>query len=148
MPILWHEVAARFDEAVEGRLPDGLVRGTTPEDWASVLQRYHELGWSTDDDRPDGGRLGIDRLFAAHATLVVRPGPGVRIHLFAWRPDEIPFDVDAREVHDQSTLDLVCRFMAVTGRRLARPVELSPEGVESEPFLRYDVAGDALELCP
>lgn len=148
MRIRWREVSGPFDESVEGRLPDGLVHGTTGADPALLLLRYQALGWRVEQDgRPmdaDGLRPTED---GELPTLVVHPDATVSVNLFLWPGDEIAFDVDAREIHDQATFDVVCRFLVETGRALATDVDLCPEGTTS-PFLRYSARTDSLGLCP
>ena len=148
MRILWRDLARSFDESVEGRLPDGFVRGSRASDGARLVERYRALGWSVErDGRPwDGGAL---HRAADHAlpTAVGRLAPGGAGDLGRGPGDEIAFDVDAREIHDQHTLDAVCRFLAQTGRALATDVDLCPEGTTT-PFLRYTRQADSVGRCP
>ncbi|MBM7821363.1 hypothetical protein JOE63_003840 [Cellulosimicrobium cellulans] len=80
-------------------------------------------------------------------TIFVRPDATVSVNLFLWSGDAISFDVDAREIQDQATFDVVCRFLVETGRALATDVDLCPEGTTS-PFLRYSARTDSVGLCP
>ncbi|MBE9925475.1 hypothetical protein G8C93_06170 [Cellulosimicrobium cellulans] len=148
MRILWRDVARFFDESVEGRLPDGYVRGSRAPDGARLVERYQVLGWPVErDGRPWDG--GAPRRAADHElpAVLVRPDPGVSVNLFLWPDDDIAFDVDAREIHDQRTLDAVCRFLAQTGRALATDVDLCPEGTTT-PFVRYTRQADSVGRCP
>ncbi|UTT58779.1 hypothetical protein [Cellulosimicrobium cellulans] len=148
MRILWRDVARFFDEGVEGRLPDGFVRGSRASDGARLVERYRVLGWTVEQEgQPwDGGALHrVANLELP--TVLVRPVPGVSVNLFVWPDDEIAFDVDAREIHDQRALDAVCRFLAQTGRALATDVDLCPEGTTT-PFLRYTRRADSVGRCP
>jgi hypothetical protein len=146
--IPWRDVSRHFDESVDGCLPDGVVHGTTGADHALLLPRYRALGWRVEQD---GRPMGTDGLRptedGALPTIFVRPDATVSVNLFLWSGDAISFDVDAREIQDQATFDVVCRFLVETGRALATDVDLCPEGTTS-PFLRYSARTDSVGLCP
>ncbi|MGW6225818.1 hypothetical protein [Cellulosimicrobium sp. I38E] len=148
MRIPWREVSRHFDGSGEGSLPDGVVHGTTGADHALLLLRYQALGWRVEQD---GRRLEATGLRPTEdgelPTVFVRPDATVSMNLFLWPGDEIAFDVDAREIHDQATFDTVCRFVVETGRALAADVDLCPEGTTS-PFLRYTARTDSVALSP
>jgi len=146
--IPWREVSRHFDGSGEGSLPDGVVHGTAGADHALLLPRYRALGWRVEHDGrlvdADGLRPTEDGVLP---TVFVRPDATVSVNLFLWPGDEITFDVDAREIHDQATFDTVCRFVVETGRALAADVDLCPEGTKS-PFLRYTARTDSVGLRP
>lgn len=81
-------------------------------------------------------------------TLRVRPAPGV-LAIFRFREEEtIDFDVDLRELRGQERLDVLCGFFATIGRRLGRPLLMSPEGDggQDHPVLGFDVGADRVVL--
>ncbi|WP_141579892.1 hypothetical protein [Actinomadura sp. WMMA1423] len=59
---------------------------------------------------------------------------------------EIDFDVDLRELQGQEGLGVLCRFLAAVGRRLGKPVVMTPEGDYGNPVLGFDPAADRVVL--
>jgi hypothetical protein len=52
--------------------------------------------------------------------------------------------VDLRELQGQDRLDVLCSFLRAIGRRLGKPVVMTPEGASNARFavLGYQVAQD------
>ncbi|ELP67136.1 hypothetical protein STRTUCAR8_04120 [Streptomyces turgidiscabies Car8] len=80
--------------------------------------------------------------------LRVWPAPDVLVIFRLESADEIGCDVDLRELQGQERLDLLCGFLRAIGRRLGKPVVLTPEGDrrQSRPVLGFDVASDRVVL--
>ncbi|SNT23103.1 hypothetical protein SAMN05216252_117134 [Actinacidiphila glaucinigra] len=53
---------------------------------------------------------------------------------------EVGFDVDLRELRGQRGVDVLCAFLRAIGRRLRKPVLISPEGDYGNPVLGFDPA--------
>jgi hypothetical protein len=60
--------------------------------------------------------------------------------------ETIDFDVDLRELQGQERLEALCGFLRAIGRRLRRPVRMTPEGASDILILGYDVALDRVVL--
>jgi hypothetical protein len=60
--------------------------------------------------------------------------------------EQIDFDVDLRELQGQDRLDVLCAFLRAIGRRIGKPVVMTPEGVEDVPVLGYDREVDRVVL--
>ncbi|MDG4762970.1 hypothetical protein O7632_02415 [Solwaraspora sp. WMMD406] len=78
--------------------------------------------------------------------LKVWPVPGVLAIFQLYDAERIEFDVDLRELQGQQQLDVLCRFLTTIGRRLRKPVLMTPEGLENQPVLGYDVEADRVVL--
>jgi hypothetical protein len=51
-------------------------------------------------------------------------------------------DFSPEELQGQERLDLLCGFLRVVGRRLGKPVILTPESSPDHPLIGYDVDAD------
>lgn len=82
------------------------------------------------------------------ADLRVWPDPDVLPIFRLQSADEIGFAVDLRELQGQERLDVLCGFLRAIGRRLGKPVVMTPEGDwdQSHPVLGVDVASDRVVL--
>ena len=76
--------------------------------------------------------------------LKVWPVPGILAIFRPYEAAQIDFDVDLRELQGQQQLDALCRFLMAIGRKLGKPVLMTPEGADNDPVLGYDVAADRL----
>ncbi len=149
--LLWNEVKEFFDVESNGVLPDLCVPDTSVEDWQAVLDLVRSKGWRYEYS-VDGIPLRMPRAEAmlaqcadAGTLLRVWPDPGVLVNFFPYAADAIPADVDLRELQGQERLDVLCGFLRALGRRLGKPVLMSPEG-DHHPVLGFDVAADRLVL--
>lgn len=143
--LLWDDVHDFFDPDLMGALPDVCVPGTTADDWQSVFDLARSRGWAWTYET--GGVAGplpraVEVLArqegAETATLRVSPVPGVSAIFWVLSADEIDFDVDLRELQGQSGVDVLCAFLRAIGRRLVKPVLMSPEGDHGNPVLGFD----------
>ncbi|MCP9956867.1 hypothetical protein [Streptomyces sudanensis] len=159
--LLWDDVKSFFASELMGSLPDVRVPDTSAEDWQAVLDLVRSQGWSCEYSE-DGAVLRLPR-----ATEMLARGEGAGVVLKVWpvpeflaifRPYEagsIDFDVDLRELQGQHGVDVLCRLLRVIGRRLGKPVLLSPESDPLHPVLGFGVEvdrvvllGDPPVMCP
>ncbi|MFI9729344.1 hypothetical protein [Streptomyces sp. NPDC052092] len=153
--LLWDDVKDFFDLEREGRLPDVWVAGTVAEDWQAVLDLIGESGWRSEYSEggvvmplPRAEEVLSRPADAECADLRVWPVPGVLAIFRLESADEIGFDVDFRELQGQERLNVLCGFLCAIGRRLGKPVVLTPEGdwERSHPVLGFDVESDEVVL--
>ena len=82
--------------------------------------------------RPAGRASGVEDMLSrrneAGIALHVRPAPDVLAIFRPYEPEQIDFDVDLRELQGQRQLDLVCQFFTLIGRKLRKPVLMTPRG--------------------
>jgi hypothetical protein len=144
MPDLRWEDAASWLE-LDGSLLDGVIACTTISDWQAVIDLVRSVGWWYDFVQD-----GRSRRMPAHAadiladrhqsaiTLHVRPVPTILVNLHFFGTDSIDFDFDPRELQSQEDLDVLCHVLRTLGRKLGKPVILSPEGMPGKPLAAYD----------
>ena len=136
MPDLhWDEVKDFFDPDLMGALPDICVPSTSVEDWQAVFDLVRERGWQRqylegDTERPLPPAIQVlSRPVDANvATLKVWPTPGVLAIFRPMSANEIDLDVDLRELQGQDGVDILCVFLRDLGRKLNKPVLMTPEG--------------------
>lgn len=150
--LLWDDVREWFDPDANGVLPNVTVPGTDVADWQAVLDLVRSKGWAYEYSE-DGlvGRVPtaevmIRRSAQASVLFKVWPVAGVQANFFPHSADEVLFDVDLRELQGQARLDALCAMLGAIGRRLAKPVRLSPEGFDVRPVLGYQVVSDRVVL--
>jgi hypothetical protein len=138
-----------FDLDLNGTLPDVHVPDATAEDWQAVLGLVRSEGWQWAylvDGEPREFSASVEDVLSprdeAGVALHVWPAPGVLAIFRPYAAERIDFDVDLRELQGQQQLDVLCRFFTTIGRKLGKPVLMTPEGVGNEPVLGYDVAAD------
>ncbi|MEU8383955.1 hypothetical protein [Streptosporangium sp. NPDC048865] len=144
--LLWDEVKDFFDPEVNGVLPDVRVLGTSVADWQALFDLVRSKGWRYEYS-VDNVALRLPRAAemsplsgAATPALRVWPAPEVLV-IFRFHADEsVDFDIDLRELQGQERLDLLCGFLRAIGRRLGKPVLMTPEGDDRHPVLGFDVA--------
>ena len=142
--IRWETCKRAFSEFIgEGSLRDIYVLDTTIEDWRTLfaqLQIRFKLSYvvdGTDRQLP----LTVDEIFAtreqACPTLSFLVGDiWVVTHFFT--PDEIEFDIAARDVTSQASLDHLLGFLQLIGDTVRRTVLLTPENDERHPCITYN----------
>ncbi|WP_326580028.1 hypothetical protein OIE69_39580 [Actinacidiphila glaucinigra] len=145
--LLWDDVQDLFDPHLTGSLPDVCVPGTTAEDWQAVFHPVRARGWAwTYAEGGVAGRLPraaevlVRQEDAETATLHVSPVPDVLAVFRLFSAGEVGFDVDLRELRGQRGVDVLCAFLRAIGRRLRKPVLMSPEGDYGNPVLGFDPA--------
>ncbi|MDX3697630.1 hypothetical protein PV726_47130 [Streptomyces europaeiscabiei] len=153
--LLWDDVKGFFDFEWEGCLPDVWVTGTTVQDWQAVLDLIVASGW-----RSEYSEGGVVMPLPRAGEVLSRPADAECADLRVWlaldvlaifrleSADEIGFDVDLRELQGQERLDVLCGLLREIGRRLGKPVVMTPEGDwdQSRPVLGFDVQPDRVVL--
>ncbi|MEU0407462.1 hypothetical protein ABZ307_06465 [Streptomyces griseorubiginosus] len=150
--LLWDDVSNFFDPDLMGALPDGRVPGTSAADWQAVFDLVRSRGWSY--AYSEGGvvrRLprAVDLLSRSGDTgaeLRVWPAPGFLVIFRVYEAGAIDFDVDLRELQGQTGVDALCRWLRALGRRLGKPVLVTPESDPLNPVLGFDVTVDRVVL--
>jgi hypothetical protein len=145
----WGEVKNFFDPDLNGVLPDVHVSGTSIEDWRAIVDLVVESNWRWQyfEDSKVVPIPSLDEVFSRPwVELHVWPDPEV---LAIFRPhstEEIDFDVDLRELQGQHGVDILCGFLSTIGRRLGKPVVMTPEGANEHPVLGFDPGADRVVL--
>ena len=153
--LLWNDVKGFFDLEWEGCLPDVWIAGTVVEDWQAVLDLIGASGWRSEYSEggvvmplPRAEEVLSRPADAECADLRVWPLPDVLAIFRLESADEIGFDVDLRELQGQERLDVLCGLLRAIGRRLGKPVVMTPEGdwERGHPVLGFDVESDQVVL--
>jgi hypothetical protein len=151
----WDEVKHWFDPAFNGLRPDVRVADTSVAHWSAVVELARSRGWAClyhEDTYGFPVPEPVERMFArasrASVVLTVSPAPGMNANFWPRRADEMRFDVDVRSIQGQEQLDLFCEFLSAIGRRLGKPVLMSPEGFDVEPVLGYQISADRVVVLP
>ncbi|MGR3867345.1 hypothetical protein ACUXZZ_02025 [Streptomyces graminifolii] len=153
--LLWDDVKDFFDLEWEGCLPDVWVTGTTVRDWQAVLDLIAVSDWRSEYSEgdavmptPRAGEVLSRPADAECADLRVWPTPDVLAIFRLQSAEEIGFDVDLRELQGQERLDVLCGLLRAIGRRLGKPVVMTPEGDwdRSRPVLGFDPESGRVEL--
>ena len=146
--LLWDDVKSFFAPELMGALPDVRVPDTSVEDWQAVLDLVRSQGWSCEysEDgavvRLPGAAEMLARGEGGDVLLRVWPTPGFLVIFRAYEAGSIDFDVDLRELQGQRGVDALCRLLRAIGRRLGKPVLLSPESDPLHPVLGFGVEAD------
>ncbi|MFJ1929317.1 MULTISPECIES: hypothetical protein [unclassified Streptomyces] len=150
--LLWDDVKSFFAPDLMGSLPDVRVPDTSVEDWQAVLDLIRSQGWSCEYSE-DGVVVRLPRAAeilvrgeGADVLLRVWPVSGFLVIFRAYEAGSIDFDVDLRELQGQDGVDVLCRLLRTIGRRLGKPVLLSPESDPLHPVLGFDVEADRVML--
>lgn len=154
MPDLaWDDVEEWFDPVSNGMLPDVYVPDTTVNDWQAVVDLVRSKGWAY-EYAVDGRVVRVPH--RVEDMLRLRDEAGVTFKVWLahdilaiFRPyavEQIDFDVDLRELQGQQRLDVLCQFMRAVGRKLGKPVVMTPEGADTTPIIGYGVDADQVRV--
>jgi hypothetical protein len=145
--LLWDEVRAWFEP--DGSLVDAYVFDTTVADWQDFLDLVRSSGWwfSYREDGqakqlPDRAEEVFGRDDQAAVLLQIRPVPEVLINVHFFTSDEIEIDFAPEELQGQERIDVFCRVLRAIGRRLGKPVVVTPESSPGLPWATYDLDTD------
>lgn len=153
--LLWTEAKSFFDPELMGGLPDVHVPATSIADWQALLDLIRSSRWSWEYREGDAvvDLPSAETVFArpADAELVsirLWPASGMLAIFRPWASEgnSIDFDVDLTELQGQERLDAFCRFLAIIGRELGKPVLMSPESSWGYPVLGFDPTADRVVL--
>ena len=145
--LLWEDVSRLFEP--DGSLLDAYVFETTVADWQNFVDLVRPAGWwfTYSEDGyavrlPERVEEVLARSGEMAVLLQVRPVPEVLVNVHFFIEEEIEVDLDPRELQGQEQLDAVCAFLRAVGRRLGRPMVLTPENGAAHPLIGYDLASD------
>ena len=153
--LLWSDVEDWFDPDMNGTLPDVCVPDAGAADWTAVFDLIRSRGWAyqySEDNQPMRIPADLGEIFNrdTRPSVMLKVWPDRKFLAIFWLLDitTIDFDVDIRELQGQDQLDHLCRFLRTIGRRLHKPVLLSPEGYTPTitPILGYNVTQDRVIL--
>ncbi|UUV29099.1 hypothetical protein NQK81_30550 [Amycolatopsis roodepoortensis] len=148
----WDQVRCFFDPDLMGALPDVFVPDASAEDWQAVFDLVEARGWQWEFVQGDTSLpLSTDALArppdAELVDLKVWPVPGMLAIFRLMSAEKIDFDIDLRELQGQDGVDTLCRFFGEIGRKLGKPVLMTPEGgSQAHPVLGFDPALDRVVL--
>jgi hypothetical protein len=150
--LLWDDVRDWFDPHVNGVLPDLHVPDTTLADWQAIADLVRSKGWAYEysvDGRvtrlPADVSEMLSRREEAGVTLKVWPTDDVLAIFRPYCADQGDFDCGPPRVAGQERLDSLCELLRAIGRRLHKPVVMTPEGAP-DILVGYDVAVDRMVL--
>ena len=131
------ELTSLFED--ERSLPDGVVEGTTVDDWRRLLQALLESGCPLDVEGRAQGQIAADVLPSESDddlhTVKVWPGEGVQINVFPLAAGSIDFDFDTSELRDQRAVDALSAFIELVGTTVEADVVVCCEGGGSPLFV-------------
>jgi hypothetical protein len=145
--VLWEDVRQGFEP--DGSLLDAYVFDTTVADWQAFVDLVRSRGWwfaySEDGQArrlPERVEVVLARRTEMAVLLQIRPVPEVLINAHFFTEEEIEVDFDPRELQGQEQLNVVCAFLRAVGRRLGKPMVLTPENGPAHPLIGYDPDAD------
>jgi hypothetical protein len=151
--LLWDDVREWIEP--DGSLLDVYVFDTTVADWQAFVDLVRARGWwiaYSEDSRsrrlPDRVEDVLARRGEMATLLQVRPAPEILANVHFFTGEEIEVDFAPEELQGQERLDLLCSFLRAVGRRLGKPVVLTPENLRDRPLIGYDIdAGRVLAVA-
>jgi hypothetical protein len=63
---------------------------------------------------------------------------GILINCHFFSKEEIEFDIDPKDVTEQSDLDALCEFMRMVGKVVGKPTILTPENFQDKPIILFN----------
>jgi hypothetical protein len=135
----------------DGSWRDIYVLGTDVHDWQKLLDflrayeypiKYYQAGEEV--LMPErAGQIFAQRGVVAPLLSVDVRGVTVISHFF-W-PGDIEFDIDPREVSEESRVEGIFDFMERVGRLLEKDVILTPENMQEIALVRYDSTANTIK---
>jgi hypothetical protein len=145
--LLWDDVREWFEP--DGSLLDAYVFDTTVADWQAFVDLVRSKGWwfaYSEDSRPRRLPARVEDILARRGEMAVllqvRLVPEVLVNVHFFTDEEIEVDFSPGELQGQERLDLLCGFLRAVGRRLGKPVVLTPENLRDHPLIGYDIEAD------
>ncbi|ONI81317.1 hypothetical protein ALI144C_22650 [Actinosynnema sp. ALI-1.44] len=145
--LMWNDVSELF--VPDGSLLDAYVFDTTIAEWQAFVDLVRLQGWwfeyleeNHPRSLPDHVEVVLERRPEMGILLQVRPVPEVLVNVHFFTVEEIEVDFSPEELQGQERLDVVCGFLGAVGRRLGKPMVLTPENGPRHPLIGYDVAAD------
>jgi hypothetical protein len=153
MPVPWTKVKQQLkDDGNIAFLCDIVVPAAEVGDWQRVLDllREHEIAWQVgyaeDCERAELPQLAehLVRRSTQASVLISLSVAGLPINGDVFGEDWIEFDVPARDINGQESLDALAGFVTVLGRALGKEVRATPEAAYGAPVFVYDLSIDAV----
>lgn len=156
MTVRWSDIALRLgDEENSGLLCDIVVPEAVAGDWQRVLDLLHAKAadWEVtyfEDGQSNALPRRASQLVARSAEAAVSMNAkvqGLHIvgHVFA--ADWIEFDVPARDIDGQPSVDALVGFLEDLGRALGKQVRATPESAHDVPILAYEPGADEVRVA-
>ncbi len=153
MSVPWAEVEPRFqDGGNTAFLCDIVVQSAEVGDWQRVLDllRERQVAWQviyTEDGEPAELPSLAQHLVgrSTEASVLISISlTGLPIFGHVFGEDWIEFDVPARDINGQGTLDALAGFVTTLGRALGKEVRATPEAAHDAPMFAYDPLTDGV----
>jgi hypothetical protein len=109
------------------RLPDGLVEGTTPEDWQRLLDCLTGSAWRVVfQGDEESVPIGVAEMFASDISWIVSVELtcAAVVKFFLRQPTSIDFDFDLGEIEGQIELNEILQLVRLVGQQAKRDVGL------------------------
>ncbi|MEZ5396658.1 MAG: hypothetical protein R2724_28250 [Bryobacterales bacterium] len=132
----WQDAVTFF----RGGLVDVWIGEADLEDWHKALEFLHRHDYETRLTY-DGQLVSVNEPISTEwiankegsTLLAVNLGPMLHCHFF--EEHRIEFDADPREIQNLPDLRLVVDFAAGLSHAVGKPVQVSPEGIETPIFI-------------
>lgn len=151
----WHDVEAEFEW--DGSLLDLYVPEADIGTWQRALDILraspYPLSYTVDNGEvalPAEVKAIFSKRLEANTMLSIDV-QGIRINCHFFDEGEIEFDIDPREINNETQFGHLCAFIQLIGQGLGKNVALTPEnsGYEAqEVVIRYLTIGDEFEHVP
>jgi hypothetical protein len=149
----WDDVRQDFDW--DGSLRDIYVLDVGLSGWRGLWRLLKQATAWRITYQVDGNSVGLPddvevplRLRPNAAALVSVFLGNVRFNSHFFDDGDIEFDLDPREVTDQTALDAVLTFMREVGQATSANVLLTPENMPAVPMIRYDSTTNTFSHIP
>ncbi len=115
------------------KLPDGIVEGTTFDDWQRLLDCLAQTPWvaTFNNDGVSVPAFTVTEMFdgdAAAKTISIELVCGAVVNVFVYQPNSVDFDFNLDEIECQQGLDQFLDFVRLVGQQTKRDVSLRYEG--------------------
>ncbi len=144
----------RPDFEPDGSLRDMLVLDTTTREWDVALAVVRELATSLAFSI-DGGTSPLpasaSETFALardRSALLTFTYAGISFSCHFFGEDEIELSLAPKSISGPDRLNDLAKFMSILGARIGRDVLLVPEGLPTNPILRYSLSSSSVDWLP
>lgn len=152
LSLTWDEYKSAFEW--EGHYRDIYVLETDIKHWKTLLEYlaegHYPLKYSVNDvELPlDTNAWQIFRLWKTdkRANMSIDVS-GIVVNCHFFDQNEIEFDIDPREVTDESKALAIFEFMSQIGAELQKDVFLTEENAQEDAWFTYEVATGEIVFC-
>jgi hypothetical protein len=115
------------------KLPDGLIEGTTFDDWQRLLDCLAQTPWvvTFHNDGVCVPAFTVKEIFdgdAAVKTISIELVCAAVVKVFAYQSNSFDFDFNLDEIESQQDLNELLEFIRLVGQQTKRDVSLRYEG--------------------